>query len=188
MGKISITPTKAVAMLNPGMTVLVSCKKEEKDNIITITWQTMLSSNPPTVGISVAPQRYSYEMIMNSGEYVINIPNANLLKEVHYCGTASGRQVDKFAETGLTKVPAEIVNVPLIEECVGNVECQVVSTHPAGAHTIFVAKIVAVKVEESLYHNGAWLTGAGALESLHYLGGTKYAVLGQTLDAKNVRQ
>jgi len=123
---------------------------------------------------------------MESGEYAINIPNANLLEQVHYCGTTSGEHVDKFSVSGLTKIAARVIDVPVIDECVGHVECRVVSTHPAGEHTIFVATVVSASAEDTLF-DGKWKTGQGFFESLHYLGGTQYALLGETMDAKNFR-
>ena len=108
-----------------------------------------MNSEPPVVYISVRPEgRHSYAMIKGSGEYVINIPSADQVKVVDYCGTVSGKNVDKFKETGLTPVPATHVKAPLIAECPVNVECKVRQVIPLGSHDVFMADVLAVHYNE----------------------------------------
>ena len=112
MGKQSWKPGN---MLNPVPAVMVSCAdREGKPNIITIAWAGTVCTNPPMVSISVRPTRYSYDMIRETGEFVINLVTEPLTRACDYCGVVSGRDVDKFAKTGLTPIPVEGVSVPLL--------------------------------------------------------------------------
>ncbi len=142
---MSKVTSKPGTVLFPVPTVLVSSVAEgKKPNLITIAWTGIMSSEPPTMYIGVRPGRHSHELIGQSGEYVINIPGAEQVKAVDYCGTVSGKNVDKFAATGLTPVPATRVQAPLVAECPVNIECKVTQTLNIGTHTVFVAEVLAV--------------------------------------------
>lgn len=124
MGKQSWKPGN---MLNPVPAVMVSCAdREGKPNIITIAWAGTVCTNPPMVSISVRPTRYSYDMIRETGEFVINLVTEPLTRACDYCGVVSGRDVDKFAKTGLTPIPVEGVSVPGIAESPVSIACRVV--------------------------------------------------------------
>jgi flavin reductase (DIM6/NTAB) family NADH-FMN oxidoreductase RutF len=140
----------------PEPTILVTVKTENKSpNIITIAWTGVFSYNPSTVYIAVHPARYSSSMLKESMEYVINIPSENLAKITDYCGIVSGKNVNKFVETGLTPIPASSVHAPLIKECPVNIECKVKDILNFGSHDIFVGEIVAIHYdEEVLTKNG----------------------------------
>ena len=104
-------------MIYPLPAVMVSCQREgEKPNIITVAWTGTVCTNPPMVYISVRPQRYSYDILDETGEFVINLTTKELARATDYCGVRSGRDVDKFKETGLTAVEATKVKAPLIAE------------------------------------------------------------------------
>ncbi len=134
-----------------GVVVMATCVGEDgKSNIITLGMYMPISSRPPMVCIGVAPQRYSHGLIEETGEFVINTPPITLEEQVHYCGVKSGRDVDKFAETGLTPIPAIKVRPPLIEECFGHIECRVVQSHVCGDHTLFVGEVVATSADEEV--------------------------------------
>jgi flavin reductase (DIM6/NTAB) family NADH-FMN oxidoreductase RutF len=138
-----------------GSVVMVTCVKSEKNaNIITIGMYMPISHDPRLVCIGVSPKRYSHHLIAESGEFVVNIPSLDLEEEIVFCGTKSGREVDKFIETGLTPIPAKMVNPPLIKECFGHLECKVVQTYTCGDHTLFVGKVVAASVDEDVLTEG----------------------------------
>ncbi len=146
--KIARKPT---TLLYPVPVVLVTCADESgKPNIITIAWAGTVNSTPPMVSISIRPSRYSHELISKSREFVINMPSSNHLQEVDLCGLVSGRDRDKFSETGFTPEPAQKVQAPLIRECPVNLECRVLQILPLGSHDLFLAEIVAVNVDEGL--------------------------------------
>ncbi len=142
---------KPSTILNPVPVVMVTCADAEgKPNIITIAWAGTINSEPPMVSISVRKERYSYELIKNKGEFIINIPNRKLAFVTDLCGVKSGRDNDKFSLTGLTAETASNVSVPLIKECPVNIECRVKHVISLGSHDMFISEIVAVNVDESL--------------------------------------
>ncbi|MBR3824469.1 MAG: flavin reductase family protein [Lachnospiraceae bacterium] len=136
-------------MLYPLPVVMVSvADKEGRNNIITIAWAGTICSNPPMVSISVRPERYSYDIIKETGEFVINLTTKDLTFATDYCGVKSGRDVDKFKEMGLTALPGKEVKAPLIAESPVNIECKVTQVIPLGSHDMFLAEVVAVHVDE----------------------------------------
>lgn len=136
-------------MLNPVPAVMVSVTdKEGKSNIITVAWAGTVCTNPPMVSISVRPSRYSYQILEETGEFVINLTNESLVKACDYCGVVSGREVDKFAKTGLTPIPMEHVHAMGIEESPVNMECKITEKRELGSHTMFIAEVVGVTVDD----------------------------------------
>jgi flavin reductase (DIM6/NTAB) family NADH-FMN oxidoreductase RutF len=130
---------------------MVSCATEgTKPNIITISWIGIVNSKPPMLSISVTPQRFSYDIIRQSGEFVVNLTSERNLTETDFCGNRSGRDVDKFKELNLTPVPGNIVSVPYIKECPINLECKIVQSTILGSHEMFVAEIVAVHIDPDM--------------------------------------
>ena len=140
---------KAGNMVYPLPAVMVSCRdKEGNDNIITVAWTGTICTNPAMAYISVRPERHSYNMIKETGEFVINLTTRELTYATDYCGVKSGRDVDKFKECKLTKEPAVNVNVPMIKESPVNIECKVERIEELGSHHMFVAKVLAVHADE----------------------------------------
>ena len=143
------TRKKPSTYLYPVPVVLVT-SGIEKPNIITLAWVGTVCSDPPMVGIAVRQQRHSHRLIEESGEFVVNIPGEELLEATDRCGNVSGREVDKFAATGLTPEPASEVKTPLIAECHVNMECKVRQKLELGAHDLFLGEVVAVHVDEGV--------------------------------------
>lgn len=141
---------KGSTLLNPEPPVLVSCGSMEAANLITIGWTGTICTQPSMVSISVRPERYSYQLIKGSGEFVINLPTRKLVRAVDWCGVKSGRDYDKFAEMKLTPLPASTVSCPILAESPVNLECQVTQMIPLGSHDLFLAKVTAVDVDEAL--------------------------------------
>ncbi len=136
-------------MLYPLPVVMVSvADKEGKQNIITIAWTGTICSDPPMVSISVRPERYSYHMIKETGEFVINLTTKELAFATDYCGVKSGRDVDKFAAMHLTPMQGEKVKAPLIAESPVNLECKVTEVKHLGTHDMFMAEVVCVHADE----------------------------------------
>ncbi len=141
---------KAGNMLNPVPVVMVSvADKSGKANIITVAWAGTVCTNPPMVSISVRPERYSYSMIEETGEFVINLTTKELVKACDYCGVTSGREVDKFKEMNLTPVSISEVRVPGIAESPVNMACRVIEKRELGSHTMFLAEVLSVTVDEA---------------------------------------
>lgn len=146
MGKVSFKPGN---MLYPVPAVMVSCQREgEKPNIITVAWAGTTNSTPAMVSISVRPERYSYGIIKETGEFVINLVTKDLVYATDYCGVRSGRDTDKFAELKLHASPSKEVKAPGIEESPVNIECRVVSEQQLGSHVLFMAEVVNVNVDD----------------------------------------
>jgi flavin reductase (DIM6/NTAB) family NADH-FMN oxidoreductase RutF len=137
-------------MLYPIPAVMVSCATMEKPNIITIAWAGTICSNPAMVSISIRKERYSYNIIKESGEFVINLVTKDLVRQADYCGVKSGRDVDKFKEMKLTPVPSKTINAPAIDESPVNIECKVTQIIPLGSHDLFLAEVTGVTVDRSL--------------------------------------
>ena len=144
MGKRSF---KGGAMLNPVPAVMVSCGSR-KPNIIKIAWTGIVNSNPPMTYISVRKERYSHNIIENTGEFVINLCSEELAFAKDFCGVRSGRDTDKFKEMKLTPERAEIVRCPMIKESPVNIECRVREIIELGSHDMFIADILKVHVDE----------------------------------------
>src|SRR5699024_6515587 len=120
---------------------------EGKDNIITVAWAGTVCTNPPMVSISVRPERYSYHMLKESGEFVINLTTEELCRAADYCGVKSGRDVDKFRELGLKKEEASVVGAPMIGQSPVNIECRVTKVEELGSHHMFLARVEAVHAD-----------------------------------------
>ena len=140
---------RAGNMLYPVPAVMVSCARpSERPNIITVAWTGTVCSNPAMVSISVRPRRYSYNIIRETGEFVINLTTEKLVRATDYCGVRSGRDVDKFREMNLTAGKADKVAAPLIEESPVNIECRVKDVMELGTHHMFLAEVVAVDIDD----------------------------------------
>ena len=128
----------------PTSVVLATCVDSEGNpNIITLGMFMYISQRPPQVCIGVAPPRYSHDLIVEQGEFTVNVPTTEIIEEMHRCGVVSGREVNKFEDAELTPVPAKKIRSPLIAECYGHLECRVVQTHTCGDHTLIVGEVVA---------------------------------------------
>ena len=138
------------AMLGPVPPALVSCGTMEKPNALTIGWTGILNTIPPKTYISVRPERYSYNLIKESGEFVINLPTEKIVKAVDYCGCRTGAKEDKLAKCGLTVTKGVKVDAPMVDQSPVNLECMVTDIVHLGSHDMFIADIVGVNVDESL--------------------------------------
>ena len=139
---------KSGTFLYPLPAVMVSCGNMEKSNIITVAWTGILNTNPAMVYISVRPTRYSYNLIKESGEFVINLTTKDLAYATDWCGVKTGAKVDKFAEMHLTKEKAKFVKCPMIKESPVSVECKVKEIKELGSHHMFVAEVLAINADE----------------------------------------
>ncbi len=140
---------KAGTLVYPVPAVMVSCGNEKDGyNIITIAWTGTVCTNPPMAYISIRPDRFSYDIIKKSGDFVINLTTKDLARATDWCGVKSGRDFDKFKKMGLTPITASKVSSPLIEESPLNIECRVTEIKELGSHHMFLAEVVAVNASE----------------------------------------
>ena len=148
---------KSGTFLYPIPAVMVSCGTMKKSNIITVAWTGIINTNPAMVYISVRPTRYSYKLIKESKEFVINLTNEDLVYATDWCGVKTGSKVDKFKEMKLTKEKAEFVSCPMINESPVSVECKVKEIKKFGSHHMFIAEVLAIHADEKFIDkNGAF--------------------------------
>lgn len=141
---------KGSTLLAPVPPALVSCGTMDAPNALTIAWTGIINSQPPKTYISVRPERYSYNLIRESGEFVINLPTAALVRAIDYCGVRSGRNEDKLAAMHLTAQPVEGFSCPMIGESPLSIACRVTDVVPLGSHDMFLADIVSIHVASDL--------------------------------------
>ena len=139
---------KAGNFLYPLPAVMVSCGTMEKSNIITVAWTGIMNTDPAMVYISVRPTRYSYNIIKECGEFVINLTTEKLAYATDWCGVKTGAKVDKFKEMHLTKEPAKFVRSPMIKESPVSVECRVKEIKELGTHHMFIAEVLGINADE----------------------------------------
>ena len=139
---------KSGTFLYPLPAVMVSCGTMEKSNIITVAWTGIINTNPAMVYISVRPTRHSYNIIKETGEFVINLTTQKLAHATDWCGVKTGAKVDKFKELKLTKEKAKFVKCPMIQESPVSVECKVKEVKELGSHHMFIAEVLAINADE----------------------------------------
>lgn len=151
ISRMSKQSWKGSTLLNPEPPVLVSCGGLDKPNLITIGWTGTICTQPSMVSISVRPERYSHQLLCESGQFAINLPTEKLVRAIDWCGVKSGRDVDKFAACGLHAAPGSVLtDCPVLEESPVNLECRITQRIPLGSHDLFLAEVVACDVDESL--------------------------------------
>ncbi len=134
--------------LYPNPVVLVSAKFQEKESIIAIAWVGTCCSSPPIISISVRKERYSYDLIKNSREFVINVPLSSMVDQIKICGTKSGRDSDKWAACNFIRSDSKYVSVPGINECPVNIECKVINILEIGVHDLILGEVLGVKIDK----------------------------------------
>lgn len=145
---------KGSALLSPLPAVLVSCGNGANKNVFTVAWTGIVCSHPPKTYISVRKERYSYDLIKESGVFVINIPKGSLVKATDFCGVKSGRDTDKFQAMGLTAEQCFDIDTVSVGECPVSIECKVTDVIPLGSHDMFLADILCVQVDEEYIEDG----------------------------------
>lgn len=178
--KVEVSNRRIYRLLYPRQVVLVTCIEKEEPNIIPLAWSIPLSFEPPLVGISISPKRYSHGLIQRSREFVINIPTLKLLKAVMETGSCSGREVEKFSKCGLTPAPAKKVRPPIISECIAHLECRLKEALGLGDHTLFVGEVLA-SYSDPKYFDGEVYTREADL--VYQLGGEIFVGLGERVRA-----
>lgn len=160
MTKRALPLSKVYALVEPGPVLLLSTAGEQRANVMTLSWHTMLEFEPPLVGCVVSDRNHSFGLLQATGEAVLNIPGVEIARQVVGCGNCSGADVDKFARFGLTPRPAAQVRAPLIDECFASLECRVVDCDLVAKYSLFVLEVVQAWVEprwrarRTIHHEG----------------------------------
>lgn len=163
MKKRSLPLSRVYKLLEPGPVVLLSTAFKKKQNVMTMSWHTMMEFEPPLIGCIISNRDYTFHMLRKSGECVINIPTVELARQVVGVGNTTGRNVDKIAKFALTPQPALHVKSPLIAECFANLECRVIDTSMVTKYCFFVLEVLhawidpATKNPKTIHHRGKGL-------------------------------
>jgi len=166
---------KVVRVLHPCVVTLVTCAGRGVDNVLAVAWAMPVSADPPMVAVSISPKRYSYSLIEETGEFVVNVVSTDMLDAVWKCGTVSGRDVDKFKLAGLEKEASEAVKPPRIKGALASLECRVVDEVEAGDHTLFIGEVVAYRVDEGAFDVEKSVWRLEKADILMHLGGHLFA-------------
>ena len=179
MGRKSLQPN---TLLFPTPVVLVTCVDEAgKPNIITLAWVGVVNSEPPMIGISIRPERYSHACVKRSREFVVNLPSEEMVRKVDACGVLSGKDTDKFVSMGWTAIPSQKVKPPLIDECPVQMECQVKEVVSLGSHDLFLGEIVALHVKEEIQKERGRIDITKVLPLVYCPGAYEYWNLGKCI-------
>ncbi len=169
---------RATRLLNHGGLALVTARAQDRANVMPAAWVTPLSATPPLVGVAIAPERFTYHLVEQSGEFGLSIPGLDLARQVRRAGTLSGREVpDKFQAVGLLTEPARKIRAPLVQGCLAHLECRVIHRVPTGDHVFFVGQVLAAWADPRAFHDLWLLPPDPALRPLHHLGSDQFAVL-----------
>lgn len=184
MNKIEVPLSSARRLLHPTLTVLLTSESEKtKPNIITLAWTMPTSFDPPLVAVSIGKNRFSHEIVNDSREFVINVPSKEILEEVMLSGTRSGRNTNKFEETGLTPIKSKKVKPPRIKECGAHLECKVVDSIQTGDHTIFIGEIVASSANEEIFDLDSEAYDLDKFDLLYSVGESSFSTFSEEFEA-----
>lgn len=161
-------------MIYPLPAVLVSCGDDSCSNLITVAWTGTLCTNPAMCYIAVRPERYSYGMIKEKMEFTINLTTAEMARATDWCGVKSGRDFDKWKETGLTPMKGVAVECPCVAESPLSIECRVKTIMPLGSHDVFIAEVVNVLADEKWIDPESGAMDLGKAGLLNYSHGHYY--------------
>ena len=184
--KNEVELSKAKWLVEPGCVVLVTTGTLENPNVMTFSWQTPVNSTDPCfILLAISHARYSYDLIKQNHELVINVPGEELLEQTHFAGTVTGRHIDKFKEASLTPVPAKVVAPPLIEQCAAHLECRVAEIFKMQTHDLLVCEVLRAAADADMF-DGKWILEK--FHTLHYLGDNNYGVMERTIQARGKAQ
>jgi len=170
-------------LLYPYNGTLVSCQgKTGQPNVLAIAWIMPASMDPPKLVFAIRKERYSYQLLEQTGEFVVNIAIRELARQVLYCGRKSGKDVDKFRATGLTTGKAKKVSAPIVNECVAHIECKVSQTIPKGDHVLVIGDVLAAYVRKDLFRG---IYDVSRFHALLYLGSDAFTTTStETIEPK----
>ena len=166
---------KSGNFIYPLPAVLVSCGNMEKSNLITVAWTGTLNTNPAMAYISLKPERYSYNIIKQTGEFVINLTNEKLVYATDWCGVKTGAKVDKFKSLNLHKEKANHVRCPLLKESPVSIECRVKEIKELGSHHMFIADVLSIDADE-MYIDEKGSFDVSKCDLITYANGCYYAL------------
>ncbi|AXT45660.1 MULTISPECIES: flavin reductase family protein [Chromobacterium] len=182
---LAVDLAKSYRLLNHGPTVLVSCAAGERSNVMAAAWAMPLDFDPPKVAVVIDKATYSRELIEASGEFVLNVPCRAQAAEVLRAGGADGRRVDKFAHSGLSRLPSLRVGAPRVDGCIAYLECRVISEpENESRYDLFIGEVVAAEADAEVFADGHWRFDDDAKRSLHYIAGGAFFATGEAFEVE----
>lgn len=183
--RVSVDLSIASRLLNHGPVTLVTSAHGGARNVMAAAWAMPLDFDPPKVAVVIDANAYTRGLVEASGEFALNLPCRALAEQVLRAGSASGRDLDKFAHAGLEPFAAARIGAPLVAGCVAWLECRVLPRPDnERRHDLFLAEVVAAQADERVFRDGRWRfdEAADELRTLHYFGGSVFAVTGAAVD------
>ena len=182
----SVILEKSPRLLNHGPTVLVSSAHADKKNVMAASWSMTLDFSPPKVAVVIESSSFTRELIDKEGTFALNIPTRQLAEVTLKVGHNSGREMDKFKEFNINYFKAEKINAPLIEGCVGWLECKVIQEpHNQNEYDLFIGEIIAAHADDRAFKNGRWIQMPHELNTLHYVAGGAFFVASEMIEVKD---
>ena len=180
--KEQVELSKAKWLVEPGCVVLVTSGTVENPNVMTFSWQSPVNNAEPCLILLVINHvRYSYDLIKQNRQLVINVPGEELLEQAHFVGQVTGKNIDKFKQSKLTPIPANLVEPPLIKQCAAHLECRVADIFKMQTHDLLVCEVLWAVADTDLF-DGRWIPEK--FHTLHYLGGNRYGVMERAIEAQ----
>lgn len=178
---IDVDLAKCYRLLNHGPTVLVTSAHQGRRNVMAAAWAMPLDFDPPKMLVVIDKSTYTRELIDASGQFILNIPCRAQAEQVHQVGNTEGRDLDKFAASGLTPMPGQSMDVPRVAGCIGYLECRVIpEPHNQQRYDLFIGEVIAAQADVDVYSNGHWhFDGHDAKRSLHYIAGGAFFSIGE---------
>ncbi|WP_224249829.1 flavin reductase family protein [Hyalangium gracile] len=185
--RVPVELRRSVRLLNHGPTTLITASAGGRTNVMAAAWVMALDFNPPKIAAVVAEGTFTRELIDASGEFTVSLPTLALLDATYTVGECSGRDVDKFATYGLQTTPGSVVSAPLVEGCVGWLECRVLSEPgPQQRYDLFVAEVVAAWADDEVFVEGDWRFTRDEHRTVHHLSRGVFFTTGQRVQARRL--
>lgn len=183
--RLPVELSKAYRLLNHGPVVLVTSAHGGASNVMAASWSMPLDFSPPKVTVVIDRNTKTRELVEASGAFALNIPSRKIAKETLAVGSASGKELDKFDELGLATFAGEKINAPLLEDCLGWLECRVIpEPHIQERYDLFLGEVVAAWADPAAFRNGHWAFEEGAPRTIHYIAGGNFFETGEAFEVK----
>jgi len=183
--RLAVELPKAYRLLNHGPTVIVTSAHAGAANIMAAAWSMPLDFSPPKVAVVIDRNTRTRELVEASGEFALNVPSRQIAKETLAVGSATGKEIDKFRELRLATFSGEKIGAPLLEGCLGWLECRVIpEPHIQGSYDLFLGEVVAAWADPAAFRNGHWIFEEGTPRSIHYIAGGNFFETGEAFEIK----
>lgn len=183
--RLPVELAKSYRLLNHGPTVLVSSAHGRIRNVMAAAWSMPLDFSPPKVAVVIDRNTLTRQLVDASGEFALNIPSREMAQKALAVGSVSGRDLDKFREYGLATFAAEKIAAPLLEGCLGWLECRVIAEpHIQERYDLFLGEVVAAWADARAFRDGHWNLAEGVPRSIHYVAGGNFFETGAAFEVE----